>query len=213
MSIFNESNSKKLKEILNELRNEVNVIYFTQEFECASCKETRLFLEEITALSDKLSLTIYDFQKDNEKAKEFGIDKIPAITILDNEKSDKGIKFYGAPGGYEINSFIASLLEVSGVAEELPRSVMERIRNIDKDIHIQVFVTLACPYCSGAVINAHRIALESNKVKADMIESSTYPHLAQRYNVTGVPKIVINEEYDLIGAQAIESILELIDKI
>jgi len=213
MSIFNEKTRKKLKEMLNELRNKVNIVYFTQEFECASCKETRIFLEEITELSDKLSLISYDFQKDKDKAKELGIDKIPAITILDNEKSDMGIKFYGAPGGYEINSFIASLLDVSGAAEELPRSVIEKIRNIDKDIHIQVFVTLACPYCPGAVINAHRIALESNKVKADMIESSTFPHLAQRYNVTGVPKIVINEEYDLIGAQPIESILELIDKI
>ena len=117
------------------------------------------------------------------------------------------------PGGYEINSFLASLLEVSGTKEALPPDVISRISAIASEIHIQVFVTLGCPYCPGAVIAAHRLALESSYVRADMIESSTFPHLANRYSVTGVPKIIINETGELTGAQPVTAFLDIIEKL
>jgi len=63
------------------------------------------------------------------------------------------------------------------------------------------------------VSTAHRIALESAKVKADMVESSTFPHLAQLYNVTGVPMTVINEKHSLVGAQPLPALIDLIEKL
>jgi len=213
MPIFDNDTKKKLEEVFEELKNNVNVVFFTQEFECDTCKDTRTFLEEISKLSDKINLHIYDFQEDGEKAKGFEIDKIPAIALLDVDNNDPGIRFYGVPAGYEINSFVEGLLEVSGKREELSDDIKKRLSSIKKDIHIQVFVTLACPYCANAVVNAHRLALESDKIKADMIESSTFTHLAIKYSVSSVPKIVINETEELIGAQPVESFLEVIEKI
>jgi hypothetical protein len=35
---------------------------------------------------------------------------------------------------------------------------------------------------------AHRFAIESDRIVADMVEVTEFPHLAQRYNVMGVPK-------------------------
>jgi predicted DsbA family dithiol-disulfide isomerase len=40
---------------------------------------------------------------------------------------------------------------------------------------------------------AHKFALESDRVVADMVEVTEFPHLAQRYGVMGVPKTVANE--------------------
>ena len=138
---------------------------------------------------------------------------IPAIVVLDRNNKDNGIKFYGVPGGYEINSFLGSLLESSNKKEELPADIAKRIAEIDKDIHIQVFVTLSCPYCPGAVSTAHRLALESDRVRADMVESSTFQHLAIKYNISSVPKIIINETHEIVGAQPISEFLNIIEKI
>lgn len=44
------------------------------------------------------------------------------------------------------------------------------------------------------------MALESDKVRADVVEVSEFPHLAQRYHVFGVPKVVINERVQFEGA-------------
>lgn len=45
------------------------------------------------------------------------------------------------------------------------------------------------------------MAVESDKVTADVIEVSEFPHLAQRYQIYGVPKTVINETVELEGAR------------
>ncbi len=142
MPIFNEEVSKQLRNILQNMKDSVNMIFFTQKIECDTCKDTHSFIDELSKLSDKLSLTVFDFQEDKEKADFYKVDKIPAITLLDSKDRDTGIKFYGIPAGYEINSFTKSLMEISGIMEPLPDSIKSRLAKINKDIHIQVFVSL-----------------------------------------------------------------------
>ncbi|HMA61948.1 MAG TPA: thioredoxin family protein [bacterium] len=213
MPLLDEENRNKVKDFLEDMQNEVEIVYFTQEVECESCSQTHEFLKEISGLNDKLSLTIYDFVDDEDKAKEFGLEQIPAITLLDKDGNHTRIKFYGIPGGYEINSFLTSIMEVSGNHEPIEPNIVERIEKIDKDIDIKVFITLSCPYCPTAVINAHRLALENEHISGEMIESSTFPHLANKYNVTGVPKIVINDKQELTGAQPLDKMLDAIEKL
>ncbi len=45
------------------------------------------------------------------------------------------------------------------------------------------------------------MAIESERVTADVIEASEFPELSDRYQVSGVPKIVINDKVELLGAQ------------
>jgi predicted DsbA family dithiol-disulfide isomerase len=47
---------------------------------------------------------------------------------------------------------------------------------------------------------AASMAIASPHVRADIIEASEFPDLAQRYNVYAVPKTVINEHAEVVGA-------------
>lgn len=47
---------------------------------------------------------------------------------------------------------------------------------------------------------AHQLAVESPHVTGDVIEATEFPDLARRYAVRGVPKIVINDEVEFVGA-------------
>jgi predicted DsbA family dithiol-disulfide isomerase len=47
---------------------------------------------------------------------------------------------------------------------------------------------------------AHRMAMESDWVRADMVEATEFPHLANKYDVFGVPRTVINETIHVEGA-------------
>jgi predicted DsbA family dithiol-disulfide isomerase len=47
---------------------------------------------------------------------------------------------------------------------------------------------------------AHKMAFASPLVKADMIESAEFPHLANRYGVMSVPRVFLNEKTDFTGA-------------
>jgi predicted DsbA family dithiol-disulfide isomerase len=50
------------------------------------------------------------------------------------------------------------------------------------------------------VLLAHRLAMASDLVTADMVEATEFPHLALRYQVRGVPLTVINETVNVEGA-------------
>ena len=45
------------------------------------------------------------------------------------------------------------------------------------------------------------MAVESSRVTADVVEATEFPELVQRYSVSGVPKTVVNDFVELVGAQ------------
>jgi predicted DsbA family dithiol-disulfide isomerase len=47
---------------------------------------------------------------------------------------------------------------------------------------------------------AHKFAVENELIKADVIDAGEFPQLASKYGVMGVPKIVINEQIEFVGA-------------
>lgn len=213
MGLLDDNAKKQITQVLMQMVDPVSVVMATQQFSCGSCKETEVFLTEVSSLSPKLSVKLLDFEKDKSELHDLGLDKVSGITLLKKDKSRTGVFFFGTPGGYEVNSFLMSLLEASGKKEMLAPEVISRIKSIDKDVDIKVFVTLGCPYCPQAVISAHRIAMENDRISASMIEASTFNHMAIKYNVSGVPKIVVNGKHELVGAQPIEAILDVIEKV
>jgi glutaredoxin-like protein len=210
-----DATQKKFNE---EMKKKVTLLLFTQEpsrlvvpdhlkgQECLFCKETKELITEVSSLSDKIELIVYDFVSDKEKAEEFNIDKIPAVLLQGEE--DLGIRFFGIPSGYEYTSFIEAIVDASKGKTGLNQKTKDALQAIDKDIHIQVFVTPTCPYCTTAVRLGHQFALESPHIKADMVESTEFPHLAQKYKVFGVPKTIINETLSVEGAVPEETFLE-----
>lgn len=44
------------------------------------------------------------------------------------------------------------------------------------------------------------MAVESDLIRADMVEAIEFPHLANKYNVYGVPRSVLNETVHVEGA-------------
>ncbi|MCR4421925.1 MAG: thioredoxin family protein [Exilispira sp.] len=213
MALFDQKTKDQLKQLFSKMVKPIKIHFWTQDIECPSCLMNHQFLEEISSLSDKIKLFEHDFVKEKDLAHKYNIDKIPSILITDENESILGVRFFGIPAGYEINSFIAACLELAGAGEPIDSDVEKRIKNIEKKVHIQVFVTLTCPYCPSAVMVAHKLAIINPNIIADMIESSTFTPLAIKYNVSSVPKTVINESMEFVGAQPLNTILESIEKL
>jgi glutaredoxin-like protein len=207
MSLIPDEHKEHLRVELNEkLENPVKIIMFTQEVECQFCAQTRQLVSELAGLNDKIKVEIYDFVKDSEKAKEYGVDKVPAVVIV-GEK-DYGIRFYGMPYGYELQTLLEGVINVSRGRTDVSEETRKRLKEIKTSVHIQVFVTLTCPYCPIVAATAYKFAIESDLIKADVIEASEFPHLAVKYAVMGTPKTVINEKTEFIGALPEDLFLE-----
>ncbi len=207
MSLMDTDTQNQVRDLLSTVQSPVTLHMFTQEFECGYCKETRQIAEEVAALSDIVTLNVHDFQADSEFAASLNIDKIPAVAVMEGDK-DYGIRFYGIPSGYEFTSFLEAILLVGTGTVELDQETMAFLDTLDTPLHLQVFVTPTCPYCPRAVTLAHNLAYVSNKITADMVEVTEFPHLGNRYQVMGVPRTVIGEEVYVEGAVPERMLLE-----
>jgi len=76
--MLEEKEKGLVAELFKNLKEPVRPINFTQELECQFCRETRQLLKEVSELSDKVFLEVYNFQLDKEKVSQYGVDKIPA---------------------------------------------------------------------------------------------------------------------------------------
>ena len=198
MPLLNAEIKEQVREQLADLAGPVRLVVFTQEFECMYCAETRKLVEEVSELSEDLTAEILSFVVDEDKAQELGVDKIPAVAVIGEQ--NYGIRFYGIPAGYEFTSLLEAIRIAASGESDLSEETVEFLSSLSEPVHMQVFVTPTCPYCPQSVVLAHRMAAASPMVQADMVEAQEFPYLATKYQVMGVPRTVINEEFHIEGA-------------
>lgn len=63
---------------------------------------------------------------------------------------------------------------------------------------------------------AHKLAIENEHITADVVEVSEFIDMAQLYRVQGVPKTVVNERIEIVGAvpeaRFVQQVLQALDK-
>jgi glutaredoxin-like protein len=140
MALLSEKDRKFLEEHLaKSLAAPVKLLYFGQQFACQFCRETEQILHEVSGLSDKVTLEVYDFVANKDIAEKYHIDKIPATVVMSSV--DYGIRFYGIPSGYEFTSLIEDIIDVSRGTTSLSKKALQALQAIKQPVHIQVFVT------------------------------------------------------------------------
>lgn len=211
--LLDKNLQKEVKKLLAPMKDGISIVLFTKATDCESCEPTLQIISEVAELSEKIKVSVYDLEKDLEFVQKYNIEMAPSFIILDKDDQYKGVKFNGIPAGHEFNSFLSALVEMSGTESEVPADFAARVAKIDKPINIKVFVTMSCPHCPGAVQKAHKLAMMNKNIVGEMIEAQTFYELSEKFNVSGVPKIVINDEIELVGNQPIEAFLSSIESI
>jgi glutaredoxin-like protein len=192
--------------MLAGLPNPVRLVFFTQEKECEFCRQAGTLLDEVKALSDKLSLEVYDMVANADKAAEYKVDKAPAIVVA-GEK-DYGIRYFGVPAGFEFTTLL-NLIDAVGKRESgLKPETRHRLATLTQPADLQMFVTLTCPVCPFAALTAARFALESDKVSLSIIDAAEFTQLSNLYDVMATPKTVVNREYSFQGLLPEERFVE-----
>jgi glutaredoxin-like protein len=155
-------------------------------------------LEELAALSDKISLSVRELSEAPEEAKKLGVDKVPGIVL--RGPANRPLRFFGLPGGNEFPNFIEAFIETSKPRVKLGQETAKQLKKLKDSITITVYVTPTCPHCPGVVRAAYLLALASARIEATAVEISEFPRLAQQLGVRAVPMTVINDSVTIAGA-------------
>ena len=177
----------------------VRLVFFTQTLGCDTCLPARQAVDQIASLSDQITVEEHNFVLDTDEVTTHRIERVPAVAVVGDR--DLGLRFYGVPGGYEMASIVdAVLLAATGDVGLSPES-LAAIAVVDRPIDLKVFVTPTCAFCPQAVSLAYRLAAASDQITASAIEATAYPDLVRQYQVTGVPKTVVDGQIEILGAQ------------
>jgi glutaredoxin-like protein len=207
MSLIPDDQRERIRsELAAKLVSPVRVIMFTQAMECKFCADTKQLIYELAELNDKIQAEVHDFVADAQLAQQYGVDRIPAIVI--RTEKDYGIKFYGFPYGYEFQTLMEAMASASKGQTNLSEQTKQKLQEIKTPINIKVFTTLTCPHCPTAAAMAHKFAVENSLIMAEVINANEFPDLAIKYGVMGVPKIVVNEKIEFVGAVPEDIFLE-----
>ena len=210
MSVLSAAETTRAAARLATLANPVRLHLFIQSVDCDTCDDTRRLLADLTALSPGLTVDEHNLVLDRDAAAAFAIDRAPAIAVVGD--ADAGIRFVGAPVGHELSALLDAIVMTAARDSGLSAGGRQKLAGLTSPVAIQVFSTPTCVYCSQAVALAHRAAFESPLVTATGVSVIEYADLIRRYRVTGVPKIVLNDRVELLGAQPedvfVDAILE-----
>ncbi len=201
MPLLSEQDQRTVKGHLVRITHHVTLLFFTQTF---AAPETALVakqvLDEIVSLSDLITIEEVNFILDKDRAAQYGIDDIPAIVLL-REGEDTRMRFLGAPAGYEFMSLVEAIIlagtDDSGLSATSKQAIADHVTS---PLDIRVFVTPTCPHCPRAVTLAQRMAVESPFIRATCVEATEFLDLSRKFRVTGVPKTVVNELIEILGA-------------
>jgi glutaredoxin-like protein len=198
---LSEQDRQVVRRHLAAVQNPVRILFFTQTIGAPeTALVTRQVLDEVADLCELVSIEEVNFVLDRDRAQLYGIEHIPAMVLLSGD-TDSRMRFVGAPAGYEFSSLIEAVVLAgtsdSGLTAE-SRALIAA--HVTAPIDIRVFVTPTCPHCPRAVTLANRIARENPLVRASCVEASEFIDLARRFRVTGVPKTVVNESVEILGA-------------
>jgi glutaredoxin-like protein len=204
MALISASDQEHLRESFAAMTRPVRLLFFTQTLGCETCLQTRQILDELPPLSDRIAVEEINLILEPARAAQYGIDRAPAVVLLgedeQGEMRDSRIRFLGAPGGYEFISLVEAVLLVGGRPSSLSADNLARVAAVEQPLTIRVFTTPTCPHCPRAVTLAHEMAFAGPNVTAIAVEATEFPDLARRYMVTGVPKTVVNETVEILGA-------------
>ena len=209
---IDEHTLQELKQRLAPLKRPVQLVFFGQKMPaCNNCREQQALLEAVAQASDRVSLEVLDIEDDAARARALQVDKIPATVVLGEGGRDYGIRFFGITSGFEFSSLVEAIEMVGTGRVDLPPDVAKLAELIDRPTHLEVMVTLTCPYCPKMVRLVHQLAYLNEHIRADMIDAAEFPQLVQRYRVSGVPRTVIDGRPAFEGALPPQSaVLEII---
>lgn len=196
------------------LRNNVKLVFFTQETDCAHCNLARRVFERIASIDGKVEFETHNFATHDQRIGDYGVFAVPALAVIGAE--DYGIRYYGYPRGIEIDAFLDDVVYISRGENVLPVAVIEKLRRLKDKTNLKVFFSPEYHYSLSVARLGMRLAVASEQISTDIIDATAFLDVAEKYGIRGIPMTVVNNRERFQGApneeDYVDQILTLAEK-
>ncbi|KJJ62486.1 alkyl hydroperoxide reductase subunit F [Pseudomonas sp. Choline-3u-10] len=165
----------------------------------AKSQETLAMLEDITSLSDKITLRT---DGNDVRKPSFALNRIGGNISL---------RFAGIPLGHEFTSLVLALLQVGGHPSKTAPEVIEQIKNLDGEYNFETYFSLSCQNCPDVVQALNLMAVLNPNIRHVAIDGALFQEEVTIRQVMSVPSIYLNGELFGQGRMGEEEILAKLD--
>ena len=117
----------------------IRLVVFTQTFGCDTCYEARQVADQMASLSEQITVEEHNLVLDKDEVSKYQVDQVPVIAVV--AERDVGIRYYGVPAGFEVESLVSAIEVVAGLAPAVSVSTQSLLDALVRDVRISVFVT------------------------------------------------------------------------
>ena len=117
----------------------IRLVVFTQTFGCDTCYEARQVADQMASLSEQITVEEHNLVLDKDEVSKYQVDQVPVIAVI--AERDVGIRYYGVPAGFEVESLVSAIEVVAGLAPAVSASTQSVLDALGRDVRISVFVT------------------------------------------------------------------------
>ena len=139
MTYFSDDEMRALTERLSGMTNPVRLVFFTQAFGCDTCATTKRILDDLTQANPLVSVEEKNMVLDTADVERYGIIAAPGLAIIGDR--DRGLRFYGAPDGYELISLLEGILIASAGDSGLTEESRTLVATLTEPRALQIFST------------------------------------------------------------------------
>jgi len=165
----------------------------------AKSQEMLAMLEDITSLSDKITLRT---DGNDVRQPSFALNRIGGNISL---------RFAGIPMGHEFTSLVLALLQVGGHPSKTAPEVIEQIKNLDGEYNFETYFSLSCQNCPDVVQALNLMAVLNPNIRHVAIDGALFQEEVTIRQVMSVPSIYLNGELFGQGRMGEEEILAKLD--
>lgn len=187
----------QLQTYLGMLRQPIRLIASLDNSDNAT--KMRELLQEITALSDKVSLD------------ETGNDARKPSFVIAKEGETHGVCFAAIPLGHEFTSLVLALLWTGGHPPKVEQDVLDQIKALDSDLNFEVYMSLSCHNCPDVVQATTLMTVFNPRINVTVIDGGLYQDEVNARNIMAVPATFLNGEMFASGRMLVEEILAKVD--
>lgn len=162
-------------------------------------RELRTLLQDITALSDKMTL------REGGQA-----ERLPSFA-LQRPDAALHLAFAGIPMGHEFTSLILALLQTGGHPPKVSDDTIEQIKSIEGEFLFETYYSLSCQNCPDVVQALNLMAVLNPNIRHIAIDGALFQQEVEERQIMSVPSIYLNGKPFAQGRMGLDEILAKID--
>jgi alkyl hydroperoxide reductase subunit F len=165
--------------------------------------ELKGLLDEIAALSDKITVRRADHAADDDKRR-------PCFAIR-RVGTEIEVRFAAIPTGHEFTSLVLALLQVGGHPSTAAAELVDQIRRLPGRHHFETYLSLSCQNCPDVVQALNLLSVLNPDITHTSIDGALFQDEAERRQVLAVPTVFRNGELFGQGRMTLEEIVNRLD--